>query len=42
MTTYVLDASAILRFSDKEAGFDRVRDLFIQAATARSIFCCAE
>jgi PIN domain nuclease of toxin-antitoxin system len=32
MTTYVLDASAILRFSDKEAGFDRVRDLFIQAA----------
>jgi predicted nucleic acid-binding protein len=32
MTTFVLDASAILRFSDKEAGFDRVRDLFIQAA----------
>lgn len=32
MTTYVLDASAILRFTDKEAGFDRVRDLFIQAA----------
>jgi PIN domain nuclease of toxin-antitoxin system len=32
MTTYVLDASAILRFSDKEAGFDRVRELFIQAA----------
>jgi len=29
---YVLDASAILRFTDKEAGFDRVRDLFIQAA----------
>jgi predicted nucleic acid-binding protein len=32
MTTFVLDASAILRFSDKEAGFNRVRDLFIQAA----------
>jgi PIN domain nuclease of toxin-antitoxin system len=32
MTPYVLDASAILRFTDKEAGFDRVRDLFIQAA----------
>ena len=30
--SYVLDASAILRFTDKEAGFDRVRDLFIQAA----------
>jgi len=29
---YVLDASAILRFTDKEAGSDRVRDLFIQAA----------
>jgi PIN domain nuclease of toxin-antitoxin system len=35
MTTYVLDASAILRFSDKEAGFDRVRDLFIQAAQGK-------
>ena len=32
MTTYVLDASAILRFTDKEAGFDRVRDLLIKAA----------
>jgi PIN domain nuclease of toxin-antitoxin system len=32
MTTYVLDASAILRFTDKEAGSDRVRDLFIRAA----------
>ena len=32
MTTYVLDASAILRFTDKEAGFDRVRGLFVQAA----------
>jgi predicted nucleic acid-binding protein len=32
MTTYVLDASAILRFTDKEAGFDLVRRLFIQAA----------
>jgi len=29
---YVLDASAILRFTDKEAGFDRVRDLFVRAA----------
>ena len=35
MTTFVLDASAILRFSDKEAGFDRVRDLFIQAAQGK-------
>ncbi len=35
MTTYVLDASAILRFSDKEAGFDRVRDLFIQATQGK-------
>jgi len=35
MTTYVLDASAILRFSDKEAGFDRVRDLLIQAAQGK-------
>jgi predicted nucleic acid-binding protein len=35
VTTYVLDASAILRFSDKEAGFDRVRDLFIQAAQGK-------
>src|SRR6266849_2367860 len=35
MTTYVLDASAVLRFSDKEAGFDRVRDLFIQAAQGK-------
>ena len=30
--SYVLDASAILRFTDKEAGFDRVRDLFIHSA----------
>ncbi len=29
---YVLDASAILRFTDKERGFERVRDLFYQAA----------
>jgi len=36
MTTYVLDASAILRFSDKETGFDRVRDLFIQAAQGKA------
>jgi PIN domain nuclease of toxin-antitoxin system len=32
MTTYVLDASAILRFTDKEAGFNRVRDLLARAA----------
>jgi PIN domain nuclease of toxin-antitoxin system len=31
VTTYVLDASAILRFTDKEAGFERVRDLLIKA-----------
>ena len=30
--TYVLDASAILRFTDKEVGFERVRDLLMQAA----------
>lgn len=36
MTTYVLDASAILRFSDKEAGFDRIRDLFIEAAQGKA------
>jgi PIN domain nuclease of toxin-antitoxin system len=30
--TYVLDASAILRFTDQEPGFERVRDLFIEAA----------
>ena len=29
---YVLDASAILRFTDKEPGFERVRDLLYQAA----------
>jgi PIN domain nuclease of toxin-antitoxin system len=36
MATYVLDASAILRFGDKEAGFDRVRDLFIEAAQGKA------
>jgi len=36
MTTYVLDASAVLRFTDKEAGFSRVRDLFKQAAKGRA------
>jgi PIN domain nuclease of toxin-antitoxin system len=36
MTAYVLDASAILRFSDKEAGFDRVRDLFIEATQGKA------
>jgi predicted nucleic acid-binding protein len=35
MTTYVLDASAILRFTDKEAGFDRVRDLFLEVAQGK-------
>jgi predicted nucleic acid-binding protein len=29
---YVLDASAILRFTDKEPGFERMRDLFYEAA----------
>jgi PIN domain nuclease of toxin-antitoxin system len=32
MTTYVLDASALLRFTDKEAGYERVRALLKQAA----------
>lgn len=32
MKTWVLDASAVLRFTDKEAGFERVRDLLRQAA----------
>jgi len=32
MSIYVLDASAILRFTDKEAGFNRVRDLLKRAA----------
>jgi predicted nucleic acid-binding protein len=35
MTTYVLDASSILRFTDKETGFDRVRELFLQAAQGK-------
>ena len=30
--SYVLDASAIFRFTDKEPGFDRVRDMLHQAA----------
>lgn len=30
--TYVLDASAVLRFTDQEPGFDRVRTLFYQSA----------
>ncbi len=29
---YVFDASAILRFTDREAGFERVRDLLYEAA----------
>ena len=29
---YVLDASAILRFTDREAGFERVRDVLYEAA----------
>jgi predicted nucleic acid-binding protein len=32
MKTYVLDASSILRFTDKEAGFDQVRNLLHAAA----------
>jgi uncharacterized protein len=35
MTTYVLDASSILRFTDKETGFERVRELFLQAAQGK-------
>jgi len=31
MTTFVLDASAILRFTDQEPGHNRVRDLLQQA-----------
>jgi len=30
--SYVLDASAILRFTDREAGSGRVRDLLVEAA----------
>lgn len=32
MRTYILDASAVLRFTDREAGFERVRDLYRAAA----------
>jgi len=32
MRTCVLDASAVLRFTDREPGFDRVRELLEQAA----------
>ena len=32
MTTCVLDASAVLRYTDKEPGYKRVRELFKQAA----------
>ena len=32
MKSYVLDASAVLRFTDREPGFERVRDLLGQAA----------
>lgn len=32
MTTWVLDASAILRYTDQEPGHKRVRELFKQAA----------
>jgi ribonuclease VapC len=34
MRAFVLDASALLRFTDKEAGFDRVRVLLEKAARA--------
>jgi predicted nucleic acid-binding protein len=33
---YVLDASAILRFTDKELGFGRVRDLFYEGAKGKT------
>lgn len=32
MKVYVLDASAVLRFTDREPGFERVRALYEQAA----------
>lgn len=35
MISYVLDASALLRFTDKEAGYERIRDLLKQAAKAK-------
>ena len=36
MTTCVLDASAVLRYTDKEPGYKRVRDLFKQAAMGQA------
>jgi predicted nucleic acid-binding protein len=33
---HVLDASAVLRFTDREAGFDRVRTLFHEAAQGKT------
>lgn len=33
---YVLDASAVLRFTDQEPGFDRIRNLFYEAAQAKT------
>lgn len=35
MISYVLDASAILRFTDKEAGYDRIHELFNQSAKGK-------
>jgi predicted nucleic acid-binding protein len=34
--TYVLDASTLLRFTDKGPGYDRVRDLFYDAAKGKT------
>jgi predicted nucleic acid-binding protein len=36
MISYVLDASALLRFTDKEAGYDRIGDLLKQAAKGKT------
>ena len=36
MSAYVLDASALLRFTDKEPGYNRVRDLLNQAAKGQA------
>jgi predicted nucleic acid-binding protein len=37
VTSYVLDASALLRFTDKETGFERVQYLLVQAAKGSCI-----
>jgi len=39
MRTYVLDASALLRFTDKEPGFEKMRTLFQRAAMDECRLC---